>query len=408
MLIRESFELAIVETAAHELFNPDGSIDMVLIRPCHGRGAGSRIYEADMLAEHASALSGVPMYDNHDSPAAKKARAGLPRAPSEVAGFVREARWDPEYTTPEDASMGFGTGAVIGRCVLTDVMEALVRKMPEVVKTSVAAQATDLKLTTRNGRKGWLVEGIVNDPENTSVDLVTRAGAGGRVRALLESLADDDHLPDMAVLETVDDDQLTAWLTEHRPTILDSLGGNMGLNLQEALQTDEVKGYINGMIAEAVEVERETMRDEIRDELAATGRIRALSTQAKGLIEAAKGIGKTAKADLLEAYAVTDGDDDTVTPGRSLALIEAEVDAEGKVTKPARKVLEEAIEGDIKRIRNIVRESAPSVPITPGTGRDSQTATARPFGAPGSAFGDKIRAKGLDPALFGVHTPKEN
>lgn len=401
MLIQESFGLAIVESPGADVFNADGTVDMVLIRPCHGRGLGSRIYEAEMLAENAQVFAGVPMFDNHDSPAAKKARAGLPRSPSELGGFVRESRWDPDYTTPDDATFGYQPGAVIGTCVLSDVMEALVRKMPEAIKTSVAAQATNLQDVTRNGRRGWLVEGIVNDPENTSVDLVTKAGAGGRVRALLESLHNGDENPDLAVLETVDDDTILAWLTEHRPNLIPA-GGNTEMNLQEALQSEDVKTYLNGMIAEAVDAEREAITESVREELGQTSRLRGLASEAHRLIEAAKGIGKTGKDDLLAAYSLTENDDDTVTPGRSLALVEAEVDDDGKVTKPARQVLAEAIEADCTRVRNIMRESAPTLPVAHGAGADSHTSAGTAFGGEGSAWADRLRSKGIDPALYGA------
>jgi hypothetical protein len=188
----ELLDLALLEAATADApvqFNADGTIDMVIIRPCNGRGVGSRIYEADMLKRNAHVFSGWPSYDNHDSPAARRARQGLPRPPSELAGEVRESWWDPTFATPVDDEMGFGQGAVIGRFMLTEDMEKLIRRLPRAVKTSVNADATSLRPGTRNGRKGLIVEGIVNDPENYSVDLVTKAGAGGAVASLYRELA---------------------------------------------------------------------------------------------------------------------------------------------------------------------------------------------------------------------------
>jgi hypothetical protein len=188
----ELLDLALLEAATADApvqFNADGTIDMVIIRPCNGRGVGSRIYEADMLKRNAHVFSGWPSYDNHDSLAARRARQGLPRPPSELAGEVRESWWDPTFATPVDDEMGFGQGAVIGRFMLTEDMEKLIRRLPRAVKTSVNADATSLRPGTRNGRKGLIVEGIVNDPENYSVDLVTKAGAGGAVASLYRELA---------------------------------------------------------------------------------------------------------------------------------------------------------------------------------------------------------------------------
>lgn len=184
-------DLALLEAATADTpvtFNPDGTIDMVIIRPCNGRGTGSRIYEAAMLERNAGVFSGWASYDNHESPAARKARGGLPRPPSELAGEIRESFWDPSFSTPMDDDMGFDRGAVIGRFMLTEDMEKLVRRLPRAIKTSVNAEATGLRPGTRNGKRGVIVEGIASDPENYSVDLVTKAGAGGAVASLYREM----------------------------------------------------------------------------------------------------------------------------------------------------------------------------------------------------------------------------
>jgi hypothetical protein len=211
LTIREQADLELVETAVHDgardstfqdlavmeaapdpsivKFNADGTVDMVLLRPCNGRGVGRRIYEASVLQRDAGKFAGLPMYDNHESEAAKRARQGLPRAPSELAGEIRESWWDPAFTTPHDAQFDFGRGGVIGRCMLTEDMEKLVRRLPHAVKVSVATEATGLRPGVRNGKRGLVVEGFVCDPEQHSVDLVTRAGAGGAVASLYRELA---------------------------------------------------------------------------------------------------------------------------------------------------------------------------------------------------------------------------
>jgi hypothetical protein len=60
----------------------------------------------------------------------------------------------------------------------------------------------------------WLVEGI---EDRGSVDWVTEAGAGGRVAALLEAHSDDSF--DDAFLDSMSDDELAAYLREHRPNL---------------------------------------------------------------------------------------------------------------------------------------------------------------------------------------------
>lgn len=411
LFLREQFDLAVLEAPDGDggVFNADGTVNMVLLRPCNGRGPGNSIYEADMLARDAKNFVGWSMFDNHDSPVAKRARNGLPRAPSELAGAIRESFWDPNFTTPHDGAMGFGAGAVIGKCALTDTMEALVRKIPEAVKGSLNAQAAGKRLGSRDGKRGWIIEGIVNDPENSSFDLVTKAGAGGRVASLLEALYDPSNATDgLSVLEAVEDDQLVAWLREHRPTILE--GGNE-MNLQEALQSDEVKAFIGTQIQEgivaalpaALDVRESELREALRDELGQTSRMRGLHVEACRLIEAAP-LSKTAKAYLLEDYGIVENDDDTVTPGRCLALVEAQVDADGKVVKTAKAVLADEIDSDVKRTRNMLREHAPTLPQAPGAGGDNAVGGAA-FGSDGSAWAERVKARGMDPAMFGAQKP---
>lgn len=410
LLVREQFDITLLEAPGGDgVFNPDGTVNMVLLRPCNGRGPGNSIYEAAMLERDAQNFVGWSMFDNHDSPVAKRARAGLPRPPSDLAGAIRESFWDPAFTTAEDAAMGFGPGAVIGKCALTDSMEALVRKIPEAVKGSLNAMAAGKRRGSRGGKSGWIVEGIVNDPENSSFDLVTKAGAGGRVASLLEALYDPSCATEgIAILESVEDDAVVAWLREHRPTILE--GGNDEMNLQEALQSEEVKGYLATQIQEgitaaltpALEARENDLRESIREELGQTTRTRGLHAEALRLIEAAP-LPPTAKANLREDYGITENEDDTVTPGRCLALVEAVVDADGKVTKTAREVLAEEIDSDVKRTRNMLREHAPTLPHAPGPGGDSQVAAT--FGGEGSAWADRLRARGLDPEQFGATKP---
>lgn len=184
-------ELRLVESAvpSEAKFNTDGTIDFVILRPCNGRGVGSRIYEADMLRENADVWAGVSAFDNHESEEAKRARRGIPRPPSQLAGECRESWWDPSFSTPKDGELGFGQGAVIGRFMLTEDMEKLVRRLPRAVKTSINAQATRMSSAIRRGKRGMLVEGIARDPENMSIDLVTKAGAGGQVASLYRQMA---------------------------------------------------------------------------------------------------------------------------------------------------------------------------------------------------------------------------
>lgn len=419
LLIQESQgDLHILESDAggDGVFNPDGTVNMVLIRPCNGRGLFNNIYESTMLEREAGKFKGWPMFDNHESPIARRARAPFPRPVSELAGVVRESWWDPRVTSPEDEKYGLEQGGVVGKCALTDVMESLVRKVPEAIKGSLNAQATSKRKGQNTRGPGNIVEGFVADPENSSFDLVTKAGAGGRVRSVLEALYDDSNATDglTSALESVSDEDLAVFLRDHRPAVLE--GGPEAMNLQEALQSNEVKGFIGSLIQEgvqtgiaaalpaALQARENDIRETVQAEFAEATRLRTLSGDAKTIIEAAP-LGAAAKANLLEDYGLVERDDESIEAGRSLRLVEAVIDSDGKVTKSARAVLKDQLEEDIKRVRKVISESAPTIPRAPGGG-SAGVATASTFGGPGSQWAEGLRKRGLDPSQFGAPKPE--
>lgn len=161
------------------------------------------------------------------------------------------------------------------------------------------------------------------------------------------------------------------------------------MTLAEALQSDEVKSYLDNLIRESVEEAlpeavkaawdeqapalRESLRQEVRDEVLQEGELGTLHAEATRLIESSK-LPPAAKANLLSDYSL-DEVDGKPKAGRGLALVEAVTDTDGKITKTAKAVLREAIEADIKRQRNVLRESAPTVPFAPGGGSDTGSPT---------------------------------
>lgn len=178
------------------------------------------------------------------------------------------------------------------------------------------------------------------------------------------------------------------------------------MNLQEALQSDEVKGFIGQMVTDgvqagiaealpgAIEARENDIRETIREEIGTSARLRALHAEAKGIIETAT-LPKAAKDKLLTDFGLTENDDDTVTAGRALGVIEAVVE-DGKVTKPAKTVLKEELEAEIASYRNVIREAAPTIPRAPGS---APAASATPAGEP--EWMARLRKRGLDPSQYG-------
>ena len=76
------------------VFDAQGRVPIHVIRPGIGRGRGRHLYRPEMLAEHGTIFTGWPMYQDHLSPAAKKAAGGQPRSIRDKGGIIKESWWD--------------------------------------------------------------------------------------------------------------------------------------------------------------------------------------------------------------------------------------------------------------------------------------------------------------------------
>lgn len=198
------------------VFDAQGRVPLHIIRPGIGKGRGRHLYEADMLEEAASNFAGWKMFLNHLSPEAKKAAAGLPRDIRDTGGLVQEAWWDPNV--PANTEAGHGQGAVMAMVRPVKFIRNLIDDEPRLAEASISASATGVRPVTRDGQRVWLVEGI--QPRG-SVDWVTEAGAGGRIAPMLEEAYADDEDVQMALIESLTDDELLAHLRRSRPGLLE-------------------------------------------------------------------------------------------------------------------------------------------------------------------------------------------
>jgi hypothetical protein len=209
------------------------------------------------------------------------------------------------------------------------------------------------------------------------------------------------------------------------------------MTLLEALQSDQVKGLLGNLVQEAVdevfngdalasavgdaikeldlgevvktalEPQITTIRESVQADVAkdrAANELRELHLEATRLIEASPLKG-AAKTNLLDDYSLVESDGRAdPKPGRALALIEAEVDGDGKTVKTSKAVLRESVDADVKRARAVIRENAPTLVTAPGGGGGGDGTPVAPVGKPD--WVRSLEAKGLDPKNYGYDPPK--
>jgi hypothetical protein len=205
----------------------------------------------------------------------------------------------------------------------------------------------------------------------------------------------------MTLLEALASDEVGVILANKLQEALDEAFS--GDELPPAVQA-RVDAAVDAKVAAKLEEQLPALRESVKGDIDKDHQVRSLHTEAVRVIGEMQ-LSKAAKANLLEDYGLVESDDDTaVKPGRALALVEAAMDGD-KVVKSAKVVLREAIEEDAKRIRNVLRESAPSFPVAPGGGAGAGGAAPEggaQFLGDQSPTAKRMREQGLDPAQFGA------
>lgn len=426
--LHETASIAIEEGASSPIA-ADGTVLVHVIRPGVGKGRGRHVYEAAMLEEHAPMFAGKPlinrteagkpwkMYADHRAPEAKKAAGGLPRSLRDVAGIIKESWWDADV--PPDPAGGFGQGAVVARVKPVPWVRELIETDPELVETSISAQATSVRAVTRDNQRAWLVEGI---RPRGSVDFVTEAGAGGRVAPLLEGFAEDSGGMAGELLEAMDDEDFREYLAETRPELLEAIRSDEP-NKPTPTEDDDVAEITKEALAEALAASPNLLVDalsgdagkaalhelvegevaEVNSRAQATvSRVIALARlerTAHELIEATK-LPDSWKAGLKERYTLLE----TGEPTEALDVFD-ETGEFGQVTKSAREVLREALEADITIEQTKLRAARPTVVRGQG-GRDAELQEAADEGKPAppikdaskTTWGKYLKQNGVDPA----------
>lgn len=389
-----------------------------VIRPGLGRGRGRHLYEAKMLEENASQFKGWKMNLDHLSPTARKAQQGLPRSIRDAGGIVKESYWDPNVPADERHDKG----AVVGWVIPTPFVRELIDTDPEIAEASISANATAVRPVTYQGSRAWIVEGIEN---RGSVDWVTEGGAGGRVVALMEAAYANEE--DLELLESMDDHEFLAYVTEKRPHLLeaaeeeeveetesqeeteaekadteeaveapategDTMGDITPEALQEALQDesirDAVKDSLRPLVEEAVAEERQLIRAEAKADADRQITLRDMRDAARKQIEESR-LPEILKTRMRAKFDLTDSG-----PTTGLDVTD-QVDDDGKVTKKAQTVLTEALVAEIASERELLASVNPTRVTGQGAPAPKEGEETKP--SEGTLWGSLLQEAGIDP-----------
>lgn len=378
-LLVEGSSSSLITQPDRSVIRPDGTVKVVVIRPCVSRGKKVRglppIYTPQMLAECANVFTGWPMFMDHVSEEMQEALRRKGRSVNELGGRMVETWWDPSFTHPEDAKFGFVQGAVLGYALPQPASRAMLEADPEILRLSINAWPTGARKSRApwNGQEGMLIEGISEEPPG-SVDWVIRAGAGGRVLQEAEQFAVSvlegaylvGHEPQERGMKTkkgefdfnsASAEEIIEHLQENHPGILEGE--------EEPVRPASANGFTPEQVREMLSEQREAMLGEVRslleeheatedervtEELTRRDQFRALERKAHKLIEDAEGLTPGWIAELKSKYVVLPSG-----PSRALSLCESDEDglAEDK--------LRESIEADVERASELIQETKPEV-----------------------------------------------
>ena len=146
-------------------FNPDGTVNVAIIRPCTSRGRRLQglppIYTQEMLAEEADAFTDWRMFLGHLTPEMAKAMNKAGRSIEDLGGRVTESWWNPDYVTGQDAAFGFQRGAIMGKVIPYPAVRALLEADPKALAVSINAWPKGAKpgIDSR-GQRGMVIEGF--------------------------------------------------------------------------------------------------------------------------------------------------------------------------------------------------------------------------------------------------------
>ncbi len=174
------------------------TVEIDLIREGFGNPRDGHYYGRELLESHAGSFTGAKMYINHLDKETERKLAGLPRPVEHVGGRILEA-WADTNEAGERVIRG---KAKIAQKWLWDLIEC----DPDLLGVSINARGSS-RQGMIEGREAKIVEAISHVG---SVDFVTEAGAGGKIRQLVEAQIAEEVAEEEAPEETTPEPEAEA------------------------------------------------------------------------------------------------------------------------------------------------------------------------------------------------------
>lgn len=330
-------------------------VEVTVIKAGPGNPVNNHYYSAEMLEAHAHIFAGNHIYADHENdPTVQRKRGGV-RSTKDLVGVIRETWWDAEAKEVK------GTATI-----LRDWVWEIVEADPSVLGLSISGTAGKITQRKIAGAVRNIVESI---RESKSVDLVTRAGAGGKINRILESMQED-----IMALEAITLDDLK----EHRSDLIEAAvaEATSAADAPATITVEEHKAKLEEAVKAAVDTAVEAAKAEAVQETEA--RIAAEREAAERLRE--------------NTAAVTEALAEAKLPTKTEARIKRDFDKLAEGDTPTDE-LREALQSAIKEAKEELAEAAGSGEIKGMGGAGGSLEESGKSGAPKSAGRTGVHAQ---------------
>ena len=458
--------LSLEEAQSAEESERSKLIPLRILRPCVGKGRGRHVYEADMLRENAEKFQGWRQFVDHLSPEARKAAKGLPRSIRDLGGRIVESYWDANVPAENGFGPGAVVGWSLPTPFIRELAEndpELVEASISANATSVRPVQRDgqrawlVEGIEDHGSVDWVTEAGAGGKVVALMEAVYEGDTG---MGLLETMSDEEFIsyveevrPHLLTEQPVEVEEQAAEPAEgsvdadveayaaklmkkdpkmSRATALafaknalakakkaapadqsasvqeaadegDDMAEITPEVLQEALQSDGFRETLDQMVDErtrslvesAVADERELIRAEAKADADRQLSLRDMRDEAHRQIAEAK------LPDVFAARARSQFDLTEHGPTGPLDVVD-DVDDDGKVTKPARDKLQEAVDAAIQDQRELLAAARPTRVTGQGPGAPAKRGDGEngeePKKGEGTLYGSMLQEAGVDPS----------